>query len=387
MKRFNAFTLVELLVVIAIIGVLIALLLPAVQAAREAARRAQCINHLKQYGLAVHNFHAMHRAIVPAVVADYHLPMQMLLLPFMEQPTLWEELMTRTTNCRDAPNGDFWFNAPNEVKQMFGQVPFFKCPTRRSGYSFYNPQLFNGSPGTSDHPDWDRFTAAFGPRSDYAMPLTTAPDVANSEVYEYESPFNWRMWAQDEWLGGDPRSRRDPFRKALTDLYPVIEGFHLSNRPMPYTWRGRDTMSWWSDGASNQLIMAEKHIPTAALNHCEGRNSSATLAAAGVTGWTMWYNWDCGIGFAASDASRANDHHAARAAVTHHGNNNFFVLARNTSMGELWPSGSVSFGSWHPSICNFLLGDGAVRAVNVSVKPSIVAWLTDTKDGNSVMLP
>jgi len=89
----RGFTLVELLVVIAIIGVLIALLLPAVQAAREAARRAQCVNNLKQIGLALHNYHDSLKTFPPGrlgldgVIATSGF---VLLLPFVEEPGLYE---------------------------------------------------------------------------------------------------------------------------------------------------------------------------------------------------------------------------------------------------------------------------------------------------------
>src|SRR5450830_1623189 len=112
--KSTAFTLVELLVVITIIGILIALLLPAVQAAREAARRLQCQNNLKQVGLAILNYEATHRWFPPSsqfAPADLpNLPNPnfsrlrpnwvALVLPFMEQQGLFDSLdQTQSLNA------------------------------------------------------------------------------------------------------------------------------------------------------------------------------------------------------------------------------------------------------------------------------------------------
>jgi prepilin-type N-terminal cleavage/methylation domain-containing protein len=91
-ERQRGFTLVELLVVIAIIGILIALLLPAVQAAREAARRAQCTNNLKQLGLALQNYHDTYLTFPPPGITSNTVSWCTLILPFIEQKPVYDKM-------------------------------------------------------------------------------------------------------------------------------------------------------------------------------------------------------------------------------------------------------------------------------------------------------
>src|SRR3954464_7008452 len=106
--RRSAFTLVELLVVIAIIGVLVALLLPAVQAAREAARRMQCTNHLRQLSLSLHNFHDVNttfpKQLSPNGVTG--VSWLCLVLPYLEQKAIADQVQPTQPSYTSAQNAN-----------------------------------------------------------------------------------------------------------------------------------------------------------------------------------------------------------------------------------------------------------------------------------------
>jgi prepilin-type N-terminal cleavage/methylation domain-containing protein/prepilin-type processing-associated H-X9-DG protein len=133
-KTYQAFTLVELLVVIAIIGVLVALLLPAVQSAREAARRQTCLNNLKQIGIAMHNYESTWKVLpVGAMSAaagqgneNDGFGWGLAILPFVEQKALFDQI---NPNGRPAAIGDYFRS--KRLPMPGGETPLkvFKCPT------------------------------------------------------------------------------------------------------------------------------------------------------------------------------------------------------------------------------------------------------------------
>ncbi|MDB5336143.1 MAG: prepilin-type cleavage/methylation protein [Planctomycetaceae bacterium] len=132
-RRNQGFTLIELLVVIAIIAVLIALLLPAVQQAREAARRSQCKNNVKQIGLALHNYHDVH-SVFPAGVTNGPTnnsggaPMYIMMLPFLDQGSLYNKF-------------NFSLNAGDTYSALFQPlvntiIPSFNCPSSTAALNY-----------------------------------------------------------------------------------------------------------------------------------------------------------------------------------------------------------------------------------------------------------
>lgn len=167
MKRHHprGFTLVELLVVIAIIGLLVALLLPAVQAAREAARRSSCVNNLRQVGLALHNFHDVRQRLPSGWITDGSDPegepgwgWGAMILPYAEQGNLFDQHIDEKVPIDDPQHSFAW-----------GAVlPLYVCPSDPgsetfellSGRAHFAKSNYVGNFGTDalgahDHDDHD----------------------------------------------------------------------------------------------------------------------------------------------------------------------------------------------------------------------------------------
>ena len=371
-KAHGGFTLVELLVVIAIIGVLVALLLPAIQAAREAARRTQCTNHLKQIGLAVHNFHDTRQGVPPVAVASFKQSIHALILPYMEQESLYEFLTTTMPAYRlPTPNvtdrfPDHWFNytLAEEQKRQIGAVAPYKCPSRHGGGASYVTP--------SDSTD-----VCSGPLCDYAAVITK------------DEEFRWRFYMHEitaSYDGNDYNRYtldkfRGPFRVPVLRTSSPLQGDGndmWGDLLKIVGWEPRDTMALWQDGSSNQFIFGEKFIPTHALV------SGSSAAPGGHRNWDGSYLY--------SDNTRPFN--VARVIHLDYTNDDptrllpkapsdpFFL---DKAPGDVYSKGS--FGSFHPGICHFLIGDGSVHPISIDISPATLFALAAVDDGKVVQIP
>ena len=223
-RRWNAFTLVELLLVIAIIAILFALLLPAVQAAREAARRIQCSNNLKQFGLALHNYHGVHGTFTPGTIStDTHVglfaapewPYLIVhLLPYFEQGALSDvvTIKPRLPWPTHPNSGSIW---PQEIQTA--SVSMFQCPS-------------DGLGGVRWDPNGNQFITATNTAKLFKSNYLGVFSGGNMQDVAYEAPYPGAY---------DPASPAHPYHQAV---FGINRGAKI-----------RDI----TDGTSNTLLMVE----------------------------------------------------------------------------------------------------------------------------------
>ncbi|MGL6195557.1 MAG: DUF1559 domain-containing protein [Thermoguttaceae bacterium] len=358
------FTLVELLVVIAIIGILIALLLPAVQAAREAARRMQCSNNLKQIGLAVHNFHDAHNGLPPSSIGWCRPPVHYMLAPFIEQQPVYDFITRFSGKFRNQLWTYRWNNGysaggvtyakPTSQEMESLCLQYMACPSRGRKTTLVSEANYG----------WDPNDGASGPTGDIVMVMSVGPDAGNPDSYSRKD-FTAEFWG--EWYNPDRMVyQRGPFR--LANKPGLVSGGDngAHDNDSYSSWTPRDTFAWMSDGTSNQLMFGEKFINSQDMGKCQ-RDVS----------------WDCGN---LIPGNNWREPHAARPATTEDGP---LTNAKNI----VWDNGVsknpnyYAFGSSHTSVVNFVKGDGSVSSISVTAAPLVVCRLSDCRDGVSVALP
>jgi hypothetical protein len=368
-------------VVIAIIGTLIALLLPAVQAAREAARRMKCTNNLKQIGLGIHNFHDTNNGAPPLTLStggnygglSMHqgLTFLGLLYPYIEQQALYDHILNRKgknlagndvtgLNVAFAPQTGYdWWGGLSEQEKNGFSISVYQCPSRRSG---------NSSAYESSDPN-----LAPGPIGDYVATLV-GDNVTN--IY-YPPPSVYTVldyiavgWGS-EYIIAD---RFDRYKASATNGIHSLISFpsltSASTTDVNTEWSPRNDFTYVSDGLSNYLLVGEKFVPQSKIGKCKSGefwdcpyiSTSSKTSTYGVAGHDLYNPY-----VSAVIASSSNDY--------------------DTTISSPTSSTIPRFGGSHTGIANFLVGDGSVHSVSATISRDLLHYLGNANDGNVASIP
>lgn len=357
-RRRSGFTLVELLVVIAIIGILVSLLLPAVQAAREAARRMQCSNNLKQLGLAVHNFSTAFSEDLPMLgEAQEGGHWTSFILPYLEQNNVYQRLSWGSVNWSSSVAvQDATLNSANDVVRQIASTEtkfsFMRCPSSPAPDHIFDASCYT--------PPW--FTARRAPANYIAV-------VTGIQPNDWKPDFGWGRPNRPMWGNGMRTKHHSELDGMIITREPAKA--RISQGGMGGATKLKDVV----DGLSNTLMIGEAEPdPELATLSIYQESQNTGRKDHWAIGGDDFDNWE-GTDWSEQGGSTAVKINFPK------------PTTRFSDLSVPWAAYEVSFGSHHTGGAQFAVGDGAVRFITDSIDAAVFSALGTRDQGESISVP